>query len=278
MAKNNKPKKEDLLEYPKDQDLFTINAQDANIKKYQPEFLNIVNMHGHGNDADIVGMVSQVIKDYRNSTKSPSLDGWKKYHRNRQDIKGIEVGVEKNWTQFEKMKEAINTIDKETIRYWLENLVYNKTFAGLQAQDMVLQDIAKRLNEKGKGYGYYNGDANDERAQIDGYITRLDGKVCGLQIKSDSYRSHNTIEGIAPVKYVYYKLYPGGLYYDFNLDDLSFVDKDSYEVFKERAIEEEQKKKTKKEEKKKHQEEKEQKRTEREKRRIEKASTQKNSR
>ena len=76
MAKKGKIK----LNYRESEDLFKINAQDDHIKKYQPEFLNIVNKHGHGNDADIVGMVSQVIKDYRKTTKKPTLSEWKEYH------------------------------------------------------------------------------------------------------------------------------------------------------------------------------------------------------
>lgn len=229
MAKKEKIK----LEYKKDENLCTINAQDDHVKKYQPEFLNIVNKHGHGNDADIVGMVSQVIKEYRKTTKAPTLKGWIDYHGKLKDIEGIEAGVEKNWKQFEKMKDAINAINKDTIRYWLKNLVYNKTFAGLQAQDMLLADVAKRISkEKGESYSYDNGDADDERAQIDGYIIAPDGKKCGLQIKSDSYRSHNTVEGNAPVPYVYYELKEDGLYYNFDINELKFVDGTEYDQIK----------------------------------------------
>lgn len=232
MAKKRKIK----LDYRVNENLYKINAQDDHVKKYQPEFLNIVNKHGHGNDADIVGMVSQVIKDYRKTTETPTLEGWKEYHEQLDNIKGIEAGVEKNWAQFKKMKEAIDQIDKDTVRYWLKNLVFNKTFAGLQAQDMLLKDIANRLTkEKGQDYSSVNGDADDERAQIDGYIKAPDGKICGLQIKSDSYRSHNTVEGNAPVPYVYYELKEDGLYYTFDINRLKFVDKTEYDKIKTEA-------------------------------------------
>lgn len=271
MAKKSKPGI--ILKYPDGQNLFEINAQDDHIAKYQPEFLNIVNKHGHGNDATIVGMVSQVIKDYRKQSDSPSLDGWKEYHQKLTDIKGIEFGVEKNWAQFQEMKKAIDAIDKNVLRYWLKNLVYNKTFAGLQAQDMVLKDIARRLSkEREQKYSYCNGDADDERAQIDGYIINPDNKVCGLQVKSDSYKSHNTVERNAPVKYVYYKLNPDGLSYEFNLDDLVFVEKNQYEDAKAAAKAAEQQKIAKAEERKKREEERAQKKAEREKRLFEKAS------
>lgn len=270
MAKKRKPS--NSIPYADGQNLFEINAQDAHIAKYQSEILNIVNKHGHGNDADIVGMVSQVIKNYRGSTDIPSLAGWKEYHQKLTDIKGIETGVEKNWAQFQEMKKAIDAIDEEVLRYWLENLVYNKTFAGLQAQDMVLRDIASRLTtEKREEYKYRNGDADDERAQIDGYIIRPDGKVCGLQIKSDSYRSHNTVENSAPVQYVYYKLKPDGLSYEFNLEDLDFVYEKEYEASKKAAKEAEHQKQSKKEEQKRQKEERELRKAEREKRRLEKA-------
>ena len=175
-----KEKSKIKLGYKKGEDLYAINAQDSHVKKYQPEFLNIVNKHGHGNDADIVGMVSQVIKEYRKTTTAPTLEGWIDYHGKLKDIEGIEAGVEKNWEQFEKMKEAINAINKDTIRYWLKNLVFNKTFAGLQAQDMLLKDISDRLSkDRGEEYSCVNGDVDDERAQIDGYIIAPDKKICG---------------------------------------------------------------------------------------------------
>jgi len=261
------------LPYVEGQNLHSINTQDDHIQKYQSEILNIVNKHGHGNDAEIVGMVSQVIKEYRKSTQSPSLEGWIEYHSNLSDIKGIEVGVKKNWDQFQEMKKAIDAIDEDTLRYWLKNLVYNKTYAGLQAQDMVLKDIAERIStEKGQKYSYRNGDADDERAQIDGYIIDPTGKVCGLQVKSDSYQSHNTIEGSAPVQYVYYKLNPKNLSYNFDLDKLSFIEESEYDSIKKTAKDAAEQKQRKIEEREKRNEEKARKRAERERRRAEKES------
>lgn len=252
------------VQYSEGQNLFNINAQDARIQKYQSEILNIVNKHGRGNDAKIVGMVSQVIKDYRANTDEPSLDGWKQYHQELADIRGINAGVEANWIKFQEIKNAIDLIDKDTIRCWLENLVYNKTFAGLQAQDIVLNDIANRLTkEKGGKYSYRNGDSDDEKAQIDGYIIAPDNKVCGLQVKSDTYKSHNTIEGIAPVQYVYYNLNANELTYTFNLDNLRFVDEEEYTKIKDGAKEREKAKEEKIKEKERKKEERGNKRAER---------------
>lgn len=273
MAKKGKIK----LDYRENEDLYKINAQDDHVKKYQPEFLNIVNKHGHGNDADIVGMVSQVIKEYRKKTETPTLKGWKEYHGQLDNIEGIEAGVEKNWTQFEKMKEAIDKIDKDTVRYWLKNLVFNKTFAGLQAQDMLLKDIANRLTkEKGQNYSSVNGDADDERAQIDGYIIAPDGKICGLQIKSDSYRSHNTVEGNAPVPYVYYELKEDGLYYNFDINKLKFVDKTEYDTIKAEAKKKHEEKLQKEEKRKKLKIEREKRKEERVRKKAEKKNQKKN--
>ena len=121
MAKKRKIK----LDYRENENLYKINAQDDHVKKYQPEFLNIVNKHGHGNDADIVGMVSQVIKDYRKTTETPTLKGWKEYHGQLDNIKGIEAGVEKNWAQFNKMKEAPFTRIEYIIVPIISNLIEN---------------------------------------------------------------------------------------------------------------------------------------------------------
>lgn len=246
------------ITYQEGQNLYEINAQDVNVKEGQSEFLNIVNKHGHGNDDTLVGMVSQVIKEYRKTTDAPTLQGWIDYHNMLDNIEGIEAGVKKNWAYFKKMKGAIDKIDIDTIRFYLKNLVYNKTFAGLQAQDMLLKDIAANLSkERQKEYRYQNGDADDERAQIDGYIIAPNGKKCGLQIKSESYRSHNTIEGTAPVQYVYYELKEDALYYQLDLNELTFKDEEEYIKIKNDAKKLHEEKVKEKEEKIKKQQEKE---------------------
>ena len=79
MAKTTKPSYP--IPYADGQNLHDINAQDEHIAKYQSEFLNIVNKHGHGNDAEIVGMVSQVIKEYRSQTENPTLEGLRSHQR-----------------------------------------------------------------------------------------------------------------------------------------------------------------------------------------------------
>ena len=91
-----------------------------------------------------------------------------------------------------------------------------------------------------------------------------------------SYRSHNTVEGNAPVPYVYYELKEDGLYYNFDINKLKFVDKTEYDTIKAEAKKKHEEKLQKEEKRKKLKIEREKRKEERVRKKAEKKNQKKN--
>lgn len=204
MVRKKKKRNGQLIDTDEAKSLYLIN-QTPKMSKYVPSFLNQVNGWAGGTKPDNVGMVSQVIKEFRNANPNGTLEDWKQYHSNLGDIKGIAQSVIDIRAKLDDVLNNLNSISDDDIRKWVENLTYEKTYSGLSAQEQILSEIATDL-----GKNYQLGDANDEKKGIDGYVN---GKP--LQIKSSSYRNKNKLEKFScPI--VFYDLTQEGIVFDYN--------------------------------------------------------------
>lgn len=231
MAKRKKAVNPDI-NYEDEKNLYNINIT-PELPTYTSTILNEVNQWARGSKAENVGQVSELIKQFRQDNPKGGLEDWKKYHRgktghNIQILKGkgakkkeesiqmagIDQGVEDITNKLEEVKKNINGLTKDDIIKWLENLVYEKTYCGLEAQELILKNIAEK-----NGMDYMLGSIEDEKQGIDGYIINdRDGKISiyPLQIKSSSYENkHKQEHFLCPI--VTYKLEKLGIRY--NLPD-----------------------------------------------------------
>lgn len=210
-------------------DLFKTNAT-PDLGTYCSTLLNQINRWAGGSKPENVGQVSELIKEFRKHQPEGKLSDWKEYHKNLKGqsitvlqgkgkkkrvqvgMAGIEQGVTDIREKLDAVRESLNSLTDEDIRKWLENLTYEKTYCGLEAQDMILKQIARKL---GDGYSYTLGSMEDEQKGIDGYIIDPKGEKHPLQIKSKSYKQTNTQEEFScPI--VYYELTKYGIKYNFS--------------------------------------------------------------
>lgn len=208
------------------QNLFQLNAT-PNLPKYTYSFINNVNSWAGGSKAENVGQVSELIKRFREENPRGTLEDWKRFHQalERTDIQvlkgrgktkrfdivqmaGIEQGVRDIIEKMDEVKNCINQLTEDKIRSWLENLVYEKTYCGLEAQKLILKKIAEKHN-----FDWILGEVEDEKQGIDGYIINPNGPLFfPLQIKSTSYENKHKKEQFAcPV--VTYDLKEEGINY-----------------------------------------------------------------
>ena len=221
--------------YKKGQNLFDINAS-PQLPKYMSTTLNNINGWAGGSKAENVGQVSELIKQFREEKPEGGLKEWKEFHQNKKGheiqvlkgkgknkkyevvtMAGIDQGVEDIISKLEEFKKNINKLTKEDIRKWLENLTYEKTYCGLEAQELILKDIAEKY-----GMAWILGDVEDEKQGIDGYIINPDGPCFyPLQIKSSSYGNKHKQEHFeCPI--VSYELKEKGINY--KLPDKALVE------------------------------------------------------
>lgn len=215
------------IKYSDGQNLFKINTT-PELPKYTSSIINDVNGWAGGSKPENVGQVSEIIKSFRAENPNGSLNDWIDYHKqlkNREiqilkgrgknkkqesvQIKGIEQGVADILHKLNEVKTSLDSLTEEDIRAWLENLVYQKTYCGLEAQELILKDIAEKNHFK-----WILGSMEDEKQGIDGYIIDTNGpKFFPLQIKSSSYGNKHKQEHFdCPV--VSYDLREEGITYD----------------------------------------------------------------
>jgi len=218
-----------IISNGKAKSLFELNATPV-LGTYSSTILNHINRWAGGSKAENVGQVSELIKDFRKNNENGCLEDWKQYHHNlegkyiqilkgkgekrkRVPVKmaGIEQGIKDIRDKLEEVKNKIEHLSDKVIKQWLENLTFEKTYCGLEAQNMILAHIANKL---GKGYEATLGSMEDEQKGIDGFIIAPDNKKYALQIKSISYKRTNTKEKF-PCPIVYYELTKKGIKYKF---------------------------------------------------------------
>ena len=222
------------------QNLFQLNTT-PDLPKYTSGFINDVNGWSGGTKPENVGQVSELIKRFREEHPQGTLEDWKTFHHTLTDIQvlkgrgntkrfenvhmnGIEQGVHDIMAKMDEVKNNINQLTEKKVQSWLENLVYEKTYCGLEAQKLILKTIAENHH-----FDWILGSIEDERQGIDGYIIDPKGpKFYPLQIKSSSYgNKHKQEHFVCPI--VTYDLLEEGI--NFNMPANALTDPPESEVW-----------------------------------------------
>lgn len=143
--------------------------------------------------------MSDLIQEYRNSNLKPSVEGWKQFYNERIGLSKIDDAVDKIWEYIERIRQNLNSLTRDDVYYWTEDLIVNKTFAGLQLQLDILEMVSDN--------DYRLATVEEEAKGIDGYV---DGEP--VSIKPHTYKK--TIQSgkeTIPYKILYYKQTKNGL-------------------------------------------------------------------
>lgn len=165
-------------------------------KKYHSAFLNTVNKDARSSRPEIVGkLATEIFPDYIDNATNPTPESWRKHY---QDTHSEEYndGLTKFKEQFKKEKQAINDITDDDLQAYYDDLMFNKTFSGLYAQEEILRDIA--ADKKAK---FRKPTATEEGQGIDGYIDDVPYSVKSETYKDSAAKNNETINAIM----VYYK-------------------------------------------------------------------------
>ena len=94
----------------------------------------------------------------------------------------------------ENLKKAIQIIDEEMIRRWVEDLVITKTYSGLYVQKAILTKIAER-----EGASWRLARPEEESRGIDGCVGDVE-----YSIKPATYRTMDRLSETIEARMVYY--------------------------------------------------------------------------
>lgn len=163
--------------------------------KYTSQIMNLANQNAQGTRPAVVGQMSELFPEYKNSVESPSIEGWAEWYLERYPD-AIERATDKVEQQVENLKRAIPLIDRNMIKRWVTDLVINKTCMGLYYQQVILTHLAE------VNHSYWRLATPEEEAKgIDGYV---DGHA--YSIKPTTYKTMNRLPEEICVTIVYYSI------------------------------------------------------------------------
>lgn len=174
-----------------DEVISEVADEQPDFPKYTTQLMNMANQNAQGTRPKVVGQLSELIQQCPN----PSHSGWKEWYLDRHP-EAIDKAVEKIWPMIENFRDALEKIDREMVRKWVQDLIFNKTAEGLIVQEAVLEEISDR-----RGEDYSLAKPDDEAKNIDGYIGEEP-----VSIKPESYKSKDpTVKEDIDVEIIYYK-------------------------------------------------------------------------
>lgn len=172
--------------------------------KYSTQIINLANQNAQGTRAKVVGQMSDLIQEFSGS----SIKEWEKWYLSTHPD-AIEKATNKIFPMVEHLKKAINDIDRELIKTWVEELVITKTFTGLKFQEAIIRKIADIL-EKPYRLSY----PDEESKGIDGYIGDK-----AISIKATTYQTKQGLNEVINVPIIFYKKTKAGLSITYNTSD-----------------------------------------------------------
>jgi len=146
---------------------------------YTTYLINKISETAQATRENVVGQLSEefplFIKECNENKYDVSLDKWKSYHKQKYP-NAITDAKDKIKVMLENFKNAINKIDDDLIERWVEDLVYEKTFIGMNVEQIISEYLIS------KGHKIRKATPQEESQNIDIYI---DGNP--YQIKPEGY-------------------------------------------------------------------------------------------
>lgn len=170
--------------------------------KYTTQLMNLASQNAQATRPKVVGQMSDLIEEFPGSEYSDWVEWYQRQHPD-----AIENATDKIQDMIEKMRDAIQLIDKEMIRNWVKDLVLTKTFIGLKFQKSILIKISLH-----KDTTYRLGTPEEESKGIDGYIGDTP-----VSIKPLTYKSKKMLNEQIEVHMIYYEKKKDGIniHFDF---------------------------------------------------------------
>ena len=169
------------------------------ILKYISSVINLANSFSKATRPKKVGQLSDLIQEYRIQTTNPTVDGWKDFYIQTVGQEKIDDAADLIWDCITKMKENLEHLTKEDVQDWVNDLVIDKTFSGLQLQLDILKQISKE--------SYRLATPEEEADGIDGYS---DGIPVSIKPYTYVVTMQSTYENINH-RLILYKETPTGL-------------------------------------------------------------------
>jgi hypothetical protein len=164
--------------------------------KYTTQLMNLANQNAQSTRPRHVGQLSDLIQQY----KGQSYTGWVEFYLERYPD-AIDQAADRTYAMIENMRAAMQEIDRDMVKKWVEELVLTKTFAGLKYHETILREIAAREETT-----HRLARPEEEATGIDGYIGDRP-----ISIKPASYKAKSFLPEDIEVDIIFYEKTIGGI-------------------------------------------------------------------
>ena len=191
MSKKNDLREFKVLKLNVEEKFKEISGESKEFPKYTTQLINIANQNAQGTRPEVVGQMSDLIQ----ACPIKSFEGWKNWYlENYPDA--IENATKRIAPMIKNMQKAMDLIDEDMIKDWVEDLVVTRTAEGLIIQEIILETIA---NQRGLDWGLAT--PEEESKNIDGFIGNKP-----VSIKPETYLSKmSSVRENITVELIYYK-------------------------------------------------------------------------
>jgi hypothetical protein len=167
--------------------------------KYTTQILNLCNQNAQGTRPSVVGQMSELVQEcpYR------TYKEWRQWYLSKKP-NAIADATQRIKTMVGNLRAAIELIDDNMIKTWVEDLVIAKSFTGLHFQQAILSRVAKM-----KRTTFRIARPDEESKGIDGYIGQEK-----VSIKPETYKSKLGLPESIRIPIIYYEKLKEGVRVD----------------------------------------------------------------
>ena len=175
--------------------------KEISFPRYTTQIMNLANSNAQGTRPKIVGQMSDLIQAFEGN----SFKEWSVWYQERYPD-AVANATDKVFEMVELFKGAIQLINRDLIHEWVEDLVINKTFAGLNFQEAILKKVAESKNTI-----YRLSTKEEESKGIDGYIDSIP-----VSVKPTTYKAKAQLLETIGVNMIFYDKKKDGIVIEFD--------------------------------------------------------------
>lgn len=179
-----------------------IKGASVDFPKYTTQLMNLANQNAQGTRPKVVGQMSELIQEFEGRTLGEWEAWYKQWHPG-----AIDQATERIYGMIDNLRSAMDKVDRNLVRSWVEDLVILKTYTGLRFQEAILKKVAEL-----KGMSCRFATPDEESKGIDGYIGYIP-----VSVKPLSYKTKSALAEEISVQMIFYEKKKDGIVMYFDL-------------------------------------------------------------
>ena len=144
--------------------------------------------------------MSELFPQFLETATEVTAGNWATWYKSKKPG-AIDAATEKVSEQINNLKQALELVDKDLVRAWINDLLIAKTYNGMYVQEAILRELAERKN-----LPFRRSTPEEESQGIDGYVGET-----AYSVKPDTYKTMTRLRESIGYTMIYYTKTKTGL-------------------------------------------------------------------